>query len=109
MTFKNILAAAGVTVIAGVPAFGATVGFDLTIRGNANVPTFNLTNTSAAADLTSFAFTIGDKSRNFDQIFTITTSAGTSSLTFSSTNQSGARTDSFEISFTGLGVSQTAS
>lgn len=108
MTFKNILAAAGVTVVAGVPAFGATVGFDLTISGDDNVPTFNLTNTSTAADLTSFAFTIGDTSRNFDEIYTITTSAGTSSLTFGSTNQSGARTDSFEISFTGLGVSQTA-
>lgn len=109
MTFKSILAAAGVTVVAGAPAFGATVGFDLTISGDDNVPTFNLTNTSTAADLTSFAFTIGDTSRNFDEIYTITTSAGTSSLTFGSTNQSGARTDSFEISFTGLGVSQTAS
>lgn len=114
MTFKSILAATGLVLVAGVPAYGATVGFELTIspqiggsQGN-NVPTLELTNTSTAADLTSFAMTIGDTTRNFDEIYTITTSAGSSSLTFGDTVQSGTRTDSFEISFTGLGVSQTA-
>ena len=109
MISRNILAAAGMIMASSAPALAATVGFGLTLSGDPNIPTFTLTNTSTAADLTSFAFTIGDTSRNFDQIYTVNTPAGsTGTLTFGDASQGGVRTDSFTISFTGLGVSQIA-
>lgn len=44
------------------------VGYQFDISGDLNAPTFDLTNTSDAAEITSLNFTIGDTTSNFDAV-----------------------------------------
>ena len=85
------------------------IGFRFVVSGNDNAPRLTLTNTSAAASIESFTFSIGDTTRNFN-----IASAG--SNTFASPwqpppqfvgntmtlNSSGSRVDVLDIGFSGF-------
>ena len=105
--------AAAATLAAGA-ANALTIGFSLMLSGDANVPTFALTNTSTRAAIESFDFTIGDVTRNFDAVTLLEAPAGgTSALLFGSATQGGSsatggRTDNFTIGFTGFAPGLTS-
>ncbi|WP_165915517.1 VPLPA-CTERM sorting domain-containing protein [Rhodovulum marinum] len=65
---KLITMAVVSTALAGAAgaAGAATVGFDLTISGEANGPVFSLANTSSAATITGGRAVIGNTAYNFD-------------------------------------------
>lgn len=87
--------------VAAAPA-GPSAGFMFTLTGDVNTPVFTLTNTSGGGvTLDSFAFIIGDIAYNFDEITDISAPANMT-LLVGDTAQSGARTDDFELGFTGM-------
>ena len=111
----RMTALAAALMLASGTASAATTGFTLVISGNdQNIPTLSLTNISTTAMLTEFSMTIGDTSRNFDQIYTITAPAGGSAtLIGGSSSQSGnnsasGRTNAFSINFSGFDPSEFA-
>lgn len=110
---KRILTAAiaaAAVMVASNSSQAALIGYTLVIDGNVNVPTYTLTNDSAAAQITSFSFTVGHSGRNFDYVQAITAPAGgTANLIIGDTANSGARTTSFQIDYTGFDPGEFAS
>ena len=111
----RMTALAAALMLASGTASAATTGFRLVISGNdQNIPTLTLTNISTTALLTQFSMTIGDTSRNFDEIYTITAPAGGSAtLTAGSSSQSAnnsatGRTNTFSVNFSGFDPSEFA-
>tara|TARA_B100000614_G_scaffold256414_1_gene274933 strand:- start:541 stop:1236 length:696 start_codon:yes stop_codon:yes gene_type:complete len=84
-------------------AQAAPIGYSLELSGNANVPTFTLTNQSVSAQITSFTFTIGDGTRNFDSVVfqggTDTTTGVTALNTPDSNSSGGLRSNIIDIDF----------
>ncbi|WP_425404390.1 VPLPA-CTERM sorting domain-containing protein [Hwanghaeella sp.] len=115
MKFKAVLAALTLGAMASLPAQAAVVtpplGFDLTLSGNTNVPTFTLVNTSAAGQqLTGFTFTIGNVSRHFDFVNSLSNPAGgTSTLNSPDSVDNGARSDTIDLTFTGFDAGESVS
>lgn len=107
------LLAATLALAAGA-AQAVTIGFSLTLSGNPNVPTFSLENLSERDRIALFDFTVGDTSRNFDEVILGAGPAGgTSTLVFGSdaqggTSATGGRTDSFAVAYTGFAPGLTA-
>ncbi len=94
--------------VAGAEA--ATVGATLVISGNTNVPTFALTNDSAAARLERFTFTIGHASRGFDYVQQLTApTGGTATLNSPDDVNNFERSQIIDIAFTGFSAGDTIS
>ncbi|MDF2234934.1 VPLPA-CTERM sorting domain-containing protein [Albimonas sp. CAU 1670] len=109
MKLASLALAASVAVVAQ-PALALDVGYTLVISGNTNVPDFQLTNDSDAAQITRFRFTIGDVSYNFDYVanFSYTPPGGFSaSIITGDINNSGVRTDEFELGYVGFDPTET--
>ena len=81
------------------------IGFNLTINGNTNVPTFTLTNQSTTAQITDYSVTIGNTDFNFDGVTaqSFTTGSGTATLvTPDASDSGGIRADLIDFNFTGF-------
>lgn len=103
--------AIGLVLSSGV-AQAASTGFTLLISGNANVPTFSLTNDSVSATLTKFTFTIGRSDRNFDSVdLAANQPAGGSAVAngIDANTSGGLRTDVIDIDFTGFDPGESVS
>ena len=107
---KSLLTA-GALAVAATGATAATYGFELTMSGSANIPTFTLENTGTSAAITQFSFSVGDTTRNWDAIYTFSPPpGGTMTLLQGDTNDSGGvRVDVGIIGFTGFDAGETAS
>lgn len=92
-------------------ANAATVGFDLTISGSNNTPTFTLTNTSDPGNqLLGFIFTIGDLTRHFDFVDSIVNpTGGFTTLNSPDGGNNGVRSDVIDLSFTGFDAGEVLS
>lgn len=108
MLRKSILA---LGLLAAAPAGAATLGFDLTISGNTNVPTFSLDNTSTSAQIIGASVTIGDTGYNFDAIYGFTSPPGGTITRGSGDGNDGGglRVDIALLNFTDFDPGETAS
>lgn len=107
-------AAAVAAVLTAGAAQAATVGFPLRVSGDPNVPTFVLANLSDREAISGFGLTIGDATRNFDEILLgAGPMGGTATLLFGSASQGGSsatggRTDASAIGHTGFVSGQSS-
>lgn len=105
---KTLSAATALALFAGA-ASATTVGFQLTIAGNTNVPTFIIENQSdAGITLDSFSITIGLLARNFDYIRNVSAPlGGTATVTNGDGVNGGTRFDFLSIDYSGFDTSET--
>lgn len=102
------LALAGGLFLSATSASAATVGFDLTIGSNYNVPVYTLTNTSPTESLDGFSFTIGDTAYNFDYVQPVNVGAvGSFTIVTGATGNGGTRFDMIDLAFTGFTSGET--
>jgi len=113
MKFKAVLAAVSfgalTTASAQAAVVSPTLGFDLSLAGNTNVPVFTLVNTSDPGNqLVQFTFTIGDVTRHFDFVSPLSNPAGgTATLNSPDTGNNGVRSDLISINFTGFDAGES--
>lgn len=104
---KRTLLAAVVALIGFATAsHAATVGFDLTIGGDLNVPTVTVTNTSTSAEIVGLDMFIGNTLYNFDYVQAV----GSQPLTWTDnvgTENNVRREDLVEFSFSSFGLTDT--
>lgn len=96
---KSILMA-GVLALTATNASAATTGFELSITGDLNIPTFQITNSGDTGTISGIILTLGDTTFNFDT-GTVTSDGGTTpTLVTPDTNGfGGTRSDTVEFSF----------
>lgn len=98
--FKLAIQAAAALAFAASAASAATVGFDFSVSGDTDAPTFEITNTSDTAQLSFLSLDIGDNAFNFDDIQNVSgPNGGSANILFGDTVNDGSGVDLIGFTF----------
>lgn len=91
-------------------ASAATIGFDFSVSGDTDAPTFAVTNTSDTAQLIFTSLDIGDNAFNFDDVQNVTGPAGgAANIVFGDTVNDGSGVDLIAFTFADFDPGETVS